>query len=293
MTTIAYDQPIEDLVSALSATGHVTHESYTKTSVTLHHNGGVANTHEDVLNTWKERPASAHFDVDVHGAIAQYVDVHEYAWAVGNTQGNESSISIEMADASGDPSWEIADATWKSAARLAAWLFHHVIGTRPSSENVFPHQHWVSDDCPGPWALSHWDEIIAEIQHQYDLMTGTPSVPAPPPPGPTPQPKPSMVGAPPISLKIIEMCAREDPAKPQGQTTNFNQVIWVQKALELEGILGVNDPRWGRGAFGSMTVAAYATWQRRLGYGGSDADGIPGMTSLSKLGAKYGFRVIP
>jgi hypothetical protein len=139
--------------------------------------------------------------------------------------------------------------------------------------------------------MSHWVEIIVEIQHQYDLMAGAPSVPAPPP-GPTPQPKPSMQGAPPISLKIVQMCAREDPAKPQGQTTNYNQVIWVQKALELEGILGENDPRWGRGAFGSMTVAAYATWQRRLGYGGSDADGIPGMTSLSKLGAKYGFRVI-
>lgn len=288
MTTIAYDQPIEDLVSALSATGHVTHQSFTKTSVTIHHNGGVADTHEDVLNTWRTREASAHFDVDVHGAIAQYADVHEYAWATGNTQGNESSISIEMADAVGSPSWEIADATWKSAARLAAWLFHHVIGARPSSENVFPHKHWVSDDCPGPWALAHFDEIIAEMQHQYDLMAGTPSVPSSPPS----QPKPSMQGAPDISLKIIEMCAREDPAKPQGVTTNANQVIWVQKALELEGLLGVNDTRWGRGAFGTMTVAAYKTWQQRLGYSGSDADGIPGMTSLSKLGAKWGFHVV-
>ncbi len=288
MTTINYDQPVEDLVSALSATGHVTHQSFTKTSITVHHNGGVANTHEDVLNTWRTREASAHFDVDVHGAIAQYVDVHEYAWATGNTQGNESSISIEMADATGAPSWEIADATWKSMCRLAAWLFHHVIGARPSSENVFPHAHWVSDDCPGPWAMSHFAEFIVEMQHQYDLMAGTPSVPSSPPS----QPKPSMQGAPQISLKILQMCAREDPAKPQGQTTNYNQVIWVQKALELEGLLGVNDTRWGRGAFGTMTVAAYRTWQQRLGYSGSDADGIPGVTSLSKLGAKWGFQVV-
>ena len=288
MTTIAYDQPIEDLVSALSATGHVTHQSFTKTSVTIHHNGGVANTHEDVLNTWRTREASAHFDVDVHGAIAQFVDVHEYAWATGNTQGNESSISIEMADASGSPSWEIADATWKSAARLAAWLFHHVIGARPSNENVFPHKHWVSDDCPGPWALDHWDEIIAEMQHQYDLMSGTPSVPSNPPSNP----HPSMQGAPPISLKIIQMCAHEDPPKPQGATTNYNQVIWVQNALVLEGLLSGTDRRWGRGAFGTMTKTAYEGWQRRLGYSGSDADGIPGMTSLSKLGAKWGFHVV-
>lgn len=287
MTTINYDQPVEDLIAALSATGHVTHESFTKTSVTIHHNGGVADSHEDVLNTWKTREASAHFDVDVHGNVAQYVDVHEYAWATGNTQGNESSISIETADAAGAPSWGTSDATWKSAARLGAWLFVHVIGQRPSSDNVFPHQHWVSTDCPGPWIMSHFSEILAEMQQQYDAMKGTPSAPATPPS----VTHPSMNGAPPISLKIIEMCAREDPAKPQGTTTNANQVIWVQNALVLEGILGANDRRWGRGAFGTMTVAAYATWQRRLGYGGSDADGIPGLTSLSKLGAKWGFHV--
>jgi hypothetical protein len=289
MTTISYDQPIEDLIDALSATGHVTHESFKKTSVTIHHNGGINNSHEDVLNTWKTREASAHFDVDVNGAVAQYVKVDEYAWATGNTQGNESSISIEMSDA---PNWVIADPTWKAAARLAAWLFVHVIGERPSSSNVFPHQHWVATDCPGSWVMSNFPTIIGEMQKQYDHMTGSPTPAPPPPPPPVPPTNLSMAGAPPISLKILQMCAREDPAKPQGQTTNSNQVIWVQKALELEGILGVNDRRWGRGAFGTMTVSAYATWQRRLGYGGSDADGIPGLSSLSKLGNKWGFKVV-
>lgn len=110
--------------------------------------------------------------------------------------------------------------------------------------------------------------------------------------GGTPAPRPPLAGAPPISLHILQMCAHEDPPKPQGQTTNANQVIWVQKALVLEGLLSDSDKRWGRGSFGSMTVSAYAGWQRRLGYSGSAADGIPGQTSLAKLGAKYGFRVV-
>lgn len=37
----------------------------------------------------------------------------------------------------------------------------------------------------------------------------------------------------------------------------------------------------------------YAAWQTRLGYTGPDADGIPGEVSLTKLGARYGFRVVP
>ena len=172
MTTIAYDQPVEDFIDGLNATDHVTHQSFKKTSVTLHHNGGERVSHQEILDTWKTRPASAHFDVDVDGKIAQYVKVDEYAWAVGDLHGNESSVSIEMADAVGSPTWQVSDATLASAERLAAWLFVHVIGTRPAANNVFPHQHWVQTDCPGPYVMREWTTILAGIQHQYDLMVG-------------------------------------------------------------------------------------------------------------------------
>ena len=58
MGHIAYDQPVTDFIAALSATGHVTHTKYKKTSVTFHHNGGNL-THAGVLSVWKTRPASA------------------------------------------------------------------------------------------------------------------------------------------------------------------------------------------------------------------------------------------
>lgn len=48
----------------------------------------------------------------------------------------------------------------------------------------------------------------------------------------------------------------------------------VKRALRKEG---VND---------------YRHWQRRLGYKGDDANGIPGRASLTALGDKHGFRVI-
>lgn len=172
MTTISYDRPIEDLVDALSATGHVTHTSSVKNSVTLHHNGGVHASREDVLNTWKTREASAHFDVDVDGNIAQFVKVDEIAWGVGNWSGNVSTISIEMADAVGSPSWQISDATLASATRLAAWLFANVIKQRPAPTNFFPHLHWVQTDCPGPFVMARWTAILSSVQTQYDQMTG-------------------------------------------------------------------------------------------------------------------------
>lgn len=41
--------------------------------------------------------------------------------------------------------------------------------------------------------------------------------------------------------------------------------------------------------FGKGLRSSYARWQRHLGYSGDDANGIPGRTSLEKLG----FRVVP
>lgn len=101
------------------------------------------------------------------------------------------------------------------------------------------------------------------------------------PPGPAKPPA--------ISLAVIQMCAHNDPPAPQGSTTNFSQVYPVQRALESVGDLDPNNKSWGRGAFGTMTIAAYAAWQRHLGYSGAGADGIPGMASLTALGSATGF----
>jgi hypothetical protein len=181
MTTIGYDQPVADYVDRLSATGHVTHESYKKTSVTLHHNGGNL-THDGILTTWTTRRASAHFDVDAKGKVAQYVKVDEYAWAVGSLAGNESSISIEMANSTFAPHWEVSETTWKAAARLAAWLFAHVIHARPNARNLLPHRHWSSTDCPGPYVVAHFNDILVECQKQYDKIMAGDSAPEHPEP---------------------------------------------------------------------------------------------------------------
>lgn len=183
--TISYDRPIKNLIDELSATKHVTHRSYKKTSVTLHHNGGRL-SHEGVLNVWKTRPASAHFDVDSSGAVAQFVKVDEYAWAVGNTSGNRSSISIEMANKTLAPDWLVADATWSAAARLAGWLFFTEIGTRPSKSNLFYHHHWASTECAGPYMDKVYDKVLKAAQEAYDSFkeSTTPQRPAPKPTAP-------------------------------------------------------------------------------------------------------------
>lgn len=179
---IAYDRPVKNLIDALSKTGHVTHRTDKKKSVTLHHNAGRL-SHEGVLSVWKTRPASAHFDVDGAGKVCQYVKVNEYAWAVGNGQGNRETISIEMANSAVGGNWPVAEITWKAAARLAGWLFAKVIGTRPSRENLFYHSHWASTSCAGPYMASVYSRVLAAAQAAYDYFKGSTAPPRPQVPG--------------------------------------------------------------------------------------------------------------
>ncbi|MFB7919234.1 LysM peptidoglycan-binding domain-containing protein [Streptomyces sp. NPDC056061] len=100
---------------------------------------------------------------------------------------------------------------------------------------------------------------------------------------------PSTPATPTVDLSNLIAAARRDPGLAQGGTTHPADVKIVEAALQAEGLLSAAYAK--DGSFGTVTVTAYAAWQRRCGYTGSAADGIPGKASLEKLGAKRGFKV--
>lgn len=98
---------------------------------------------------------------------------------------------------------------------------------------------------------------------------------------------PSTPAKPRVSLSALVKAARTDPPR-SGAPVSYAGVRTVEDALRREGLLSA---RYVDGHYGTLTVSAYAAWQRSLGYRGRDADGIPGSASLRQLGAKYGFEV--
>ncbi|GAA0637177.1 hypothetical protein GCM10009535_11860 [Streptomyces thermocarboxydovorans] len=103
---------------------------------------------------------------------------------------------------------------------------------------------------------------------------------------PTPAPLPTP-RRPVVDLSQLIAAARTNP-QASGQPVTYAGVRTVEAALVDQGLLS---KRYSDGHYGTTTVAAYAAWQRHLGYRGSDADGIPGKTSLTQLGDRYGFKV--
>ncbi|MGH3647493.1 MAG: peptidoglycan-binding protein [Micromonosporaceae bacterium] len=84
--------------------------------------------------------------------------------------------------------------------------------------------------------------------------------------------------------KVLQAAQIDPPRSGTGLTPGAKDyVIRVERALNAKGLLA---RRYVDGHYGSSTVSAYAAWQRRLGYSGIGANGIPGRTSLKKLGER-------
>ncbi|MFC4908858.1 peptidoglycan-binding domain-containing protein [Actinomadura gamaensis] len=96
-----------------------------------------------------------------------------------------------------------------------------------------------------------------------------------------PLPKPKAL--PSVNMEAVVKAAQIDPQRPDNTLTPGAKasVLLVEKALLDRHLL---DKKWVDGYFGTTTIAAYAKYQKSLGYSGLGATGLPGKASLVKLG---------
>jgi hypothetical protein len=91
-----------------------------------------------------------------------------------------------------------------------------------------------------------------------------------------------------VSLSKLVKAFRADPPK-SGTPVSYAAVEFVEDALVSEGLLA---KRYADGHAGTATLSAYALLQKRYGFTGDDADGIPGATSLGRLARAHGLTVV-
>ncbi|MFI9552850.1 peptidoglycan-binding protein [Nonomuraea endophytica] len=87
-----------------------------------------------------------------------------------------------------------------------------------------------------------------------------------------------------LNMEATVKAAQIDPRRPDNTLTPGAKagVLLVEQALRDRSLL---DTKWVDGYFGTTTVTAYANFQKSLGLSGLAANGLPGKTSLTKLGA--------
>lgn len=162
----------------------------------------------------------------------------------------------------------------EQVARFCAALFDLM---KWDTESAIRHRDWAPNrkiDVGIP---------LVQIRTMIDLYRKPATTPRPPvtpvtPPPTVSKPKPP---APPKPLKPVVRLLDVQPRKRN------ESVAIVQEALHKE----VGLAKQATPLFNAATKTAYAKWQKKLGYTGADADGIPGAESLKRLGRKHGFTV--
>lgn len=130
------------------------------------------------------------------------------------------------------------------------------------------------------------DGIVSSLDPAFD--TGDPVTPPPAPAAPA-----SGDTRPHVWIRHLLASINIDSPAPDGAPpANGPNTMPVEQALVAEGLL---DPRYADGSAGTATFgpgSAYQAWQVRCGFRGHDADGYPGLDSLTRLGAAHGFVVV-
>ncbi|MEU4411106.1 peptidoglycan-binding protein [Streptosporangium sp. NPDC023963] len=87
-----------------------------------------------------------------------------------------------------------------------------------------------------------------------------------------------------VNMEAVVKAAQIDPRRSDDTLTPGAKagVLLVERALRDRRLL---DAKWVDGYFGTTTVTAYAKYQKSLGLTGLAANGLPGRTSLTRLGA--------
>ena len=205
----------------------------------IHHNAGNLSI-QQTYNVWQNRPASAHYQVDINGRIGQLVWDRDTAWALGNFNMNQRSINIEHANNTGAAGgWTISEATLENGAHLVAALCKAFNLGRPVwGQNVRPHSQISPTACPGAIGGAQRDAYMTRAQYWYDQMTGSKPAPAP---QPAPQPAPAVGYTVKVTTNVLNI--------RKGAGTNFATAGSVKKG-EVYTIVaesaGQGASKWGK-----------------------------------------------
>lgn len=137
--------------------------------IVTHYNAGNLSV-DGCYDTWKNRKASAHYQVQSDGIIGQLVWDSDTAWHCGVFEQNQRSIGVEHANMADGT---ITETCLDNGAHLVAALcIKFELGRPQWLKNVFPHKHFKATSCPGQIYGSQKDAYITRAQHWYDVMTG-------------------------------------------------------------------------------------------------------------------------
>ena len=217
--------------------------------------------------------------VDIHGVWhvlasgrSNHAGLGQGFGRVPRDSGNTFSIGVETDHTRGEK-WPRVQL---QAVRLGFAALADAMHIDPVTSILSHKEYTTRKKDPQPLNMDKFRRDVAELSDKLGNTRGR-------------APMRRMSGTTPVvDVSHLRESARTDPPAQQGTFTHKREVLLVEKALRGEGLLA---PSLVDGHFGTSTVEAYRKWQRECGFRGADANGIPGLVSLTKLGHAHDFRV--
>lgn len=138
------------------------------TKITIHHMAAVTSAKACAASFYNpNRQGSANYCVDGKEIIC-CVPEERRAWTSGSKWNDQRAITIEVANSTGKPKWEISDAAYKNLIRLCIDICKRY-NIRPAFNNTKNasftyHYMFQSTECPGPWIKNHTMQIIEDVK---------------------------------------------------------------------------------------------------------------------------------
>lgn len=163
-----------NLVSYVFWVKNFTHMDNKKnTKVTIHHQAGAASPERLAQMFNGDRQASAQYGISNDGVISQMVKESDRAWTSSSSWNDGQAITIEVANSTGAPTWEISQKAWDALIALCADICtrNGIVPTYDGTKNASftEHMMFAATACPGPYIHARMKEIVRQVREK---MTG-------------------------------------------------------------------------------------------------------------------------
>ena len=167
------------------------------TKITWHHAAGVMSS-QNLLN-WGHDPrctGSWQYGVGNDGIIHQLINEADRAWTSSSPWNDNRAVTIEVANSTGAPNWEIGQRAWDAAIELTVDIIRRNPGItrgdgRPGlwfdgtqNGSLTFHDMFTNTACPGPFIRNRAQQICDEVNAKLDGLVGNSATVTPPTPTP-------------------------------------------------------------------------------------------------------------
>lgn len=144
--------------------------------LTIHHVAGRGTAAVVASNFLSKAVKSANYCIGTDGSCCCCVP-EDYRAATSSSRANDSrAITIEVANSTGDPTWEVSEASYNMLIKLVYDICSRYAALRPlrwtgdpaHMGNMTVHRWFAHTNCPGPYLLLRMGDIAKEVNAMFE-----------------------------------------------------------------------------------------------------------------------------